>query len=141
MDPPVRLRLQAEVTCITLGSFRFQAEESPSALTRERKNHSSSDTSSSFALVAMSSISRSSSFSLRQSSSFSYSRLTGRSLIGPFGPRSESFRGALRLFLGGASGPKLRFLRPPGAPPPQSVRGAQPPGRGAQAPPPPHGGP
>ena len=56
-------------------------------------------------------------------------RLTGRSLIGPLGPRSESLRGGLRLFFGGASGPKLR-LREPGAPPPSVGRGEYPPGRG-----------
>src|SRR5215212_1806815 len=90
--------------------------------------------SSSFALVATSSISGSSSFSFRQSSSFSYKRLTGRSLIGPFGPRSASLRGGLRLFFGGASGPKLRLLGPPGVLV-SGGRGAQPLGRGAPNPP------
>ena len=46
--------------------------------------------------------------------------------MGPFGPRSESLRGGLRLFFGGASGPKLRLRGAPAPPPPASGRGAQP---------------
>ena len=56
---------------------------------------------------------------------------TDRALLDrPLGPRSESLRGGLRLFFGGASGPKLR-LREPGAPPRHCRgRGEYPPGRG-----------
>src|SRR5262245_17970795 len=66
---------------------------------------SSSRSSSCFRLVAKSSPSTASSSCARQSSSASYRRPTGRSLIGPRGPRSDSLRDGLRLFFGGASGP------------------------------------
>jgi hypothetical protein len=79
----------------------------------------------------MLSSSRSSSGLLRQSSSTSYRRPTGRSLIGPRGPRSESFRCGLRLLFGGASGPKFRF-RPDGAP--ESTGRLNPPGPAGRGP-------
>src|SRR5262249_60717966 len=74
---------------------------------------------------------------VRQSSSASYRRPTGRSLIGPRG-LSRSLAD-LRLCLGGASGPKLRFRAGAPAPaPPSAGRGpAKPPGLGPVNPPPP----
>src|SRR4029453_18937442 len=106
---------------VTNHSSKNQCSDWAAILPAAESTYSSSPASS-FGRAARSS--RSVSSCARQSSSTSYSLLTGRSLIGPFGPRSESLRIGLRLFFGGASGPKLR-LRTPGAPVDSAGRGVK----------------